>query len=186
MSFDETTGQLLRAIHFASQKHRDQRRKDRTASPYINHPVQVAEVLWRVGGVRDEVALVAAILHDTVEDTATTPEELEREFGAQVLGVVMEVTDDKRLPKDRRKQLQIEHAPHMSPQAKAVKLGDKICNLYDMIHSPPVLWPHGRVQEYVLWTERVVAGLRGTNAALEARYDELLAEAKSKLGLNRP
>lgn len=176
--FDESTGLFLKAIHFSADKHRDQRRKDLQQSPYINHPIEVAEELWEVGGVRESVPLIAAILHDTLEDTETTPDEISVLFGKKILSVVLEVTDDKSLPKQVRKQLQIEHAPHISSEAKLVKLADKICNLYDLIHSPPRMWNLARKREYLLWTEQVVAGLRGTNPALESHYDELLAEGK--------
>src|SRR3954464_12991765 len=120
----DAVGQLLAALHFAADKHRDQRRKDAGASPYINHPIEVAELLARVGGVRDLVVLQAAILHDTIEDTQTTPGELEAHFGARVRKVVEEVTDDTTLLKVDRKRLQIEHAPHLSREAQLVKLAD--------------------------------------------------------------
>lgn len=167
----ETTGTLLRALVFAAARHRDQRRKDALASPYINHPIAVATALWHEGGVRDEVALTAAILHDTIEDTGTTAAELAEAFGAAVAAVVVEVTDDKSLPKLRRKELQIEHAPHLSTPAKLVKLGDKLCNLRDIIDAPPANWPAERRAAYVAWTRDVVAGLRGVCAPLEAAFD---------------
>lgn len=179
--FDESTGLLLSAIHFSAGKHRDQRRKDQALSPYINHPIQVAHTLWQTGGVHDPITLAAAVLHDTLEDTATSAEELTALFGAEVLAVVQEVTDDKSLPKQERKRLQIEHAPHISAQAKLIKLADKICNLADVIASPPSNWSLERRQEYLLWTERVVSGLRGTNAALEETYDQLLSDGKVAL-----
>jgi guanosine-3',5'-bis(diphosphate) 3'-pyrophosphohydrolase len=138
---------LLNAIQFAAHKHRDQRRKDTEASPYINHPIAVANTLAGVGGVSDIVTLVAAVLHDTIEDTETTPEELEAAFGLEVRELVAEVTDDKNLPKEVRKQLQIDHAPHVSARAKAIKLGDKICNVRDVTSSPPSDWSLGRRQE---------------------------------------
>jgi guanosine-3',5'-bis(diphosphate) 3'-pyrophosphohydrolase len=177
-------GSLLQAILFAAEKHRDQRRKGADQAPYINHPIAVAEILWRVGGVRDEVTLQAAILHDTVEDTDTTPEELEILFGVEVRDVVMEATDDKSLPKAERKRLQIEHAPHKSVRARAVKIADKISNLRDIIHTPPPDWGEVRIREYALWSEQVVSGLRGFHPALEAAYDEVLCDAKASLGLN--
>lgn len=176
-------GSLLRAILFAAEKHRDQRRKGAQQAPYINHPIAVAETLWRVGGIRDEVTLLAAILHDTVEDTETTPEELEELFGREVRDVVMEATDDKSLPKLERKRLQVVHAPHKSVQARAVKIADKISNLRDIIHAPPGDWDEARICEYVLWSEQVVNGLRGYHPALEAAYDAVLHEAKSLKGL---
>ena len=152
--------ELLRALHFAAQKHRDQRRKDLDASPYINHPIEVAETLARVGGVNQLAVLQAAILHDTVEDTETTLEELEEAFGREVRELVDELTDDKRLPKAERKRLQVEHAPALSQRAKLVKLADKICNVRDIAHAPPRGWSRERRVEYLAWTERVVAGLR--------------------------
>ena len=174
---------LLKAARFSAEKHRDQRRKDSHASPYINHPLQVAETLASIGGVEDVSLLVAALLHDTVEDTGTRPEEIETEFGAEVLFLVMEVTDDKSLPKPERKRLQVEHAPHKSHRAKLLKLADKICNVNDILNTPPADWSLQRRREYLLWTEQVVAGLRGASPRLERRYDELLAEGKQALGL---
>ncbi|PWH17100.1 MAG: phosphohydrolase [Anaerolineae bacterium] len=181
--FDEPTGKLLTAIHFAALKHRDQRRKDTPLSPYINHPLEVARLLWEVGSVRDIATLTAAILHDTLEDTATTPEEIRQTFGEKVLGLVLEVTDDKSLPKMRRKRLQIEQAPHLSRQAKLIKLADKISNVHDLLYAPPRRWRLERKQKYLLWTEQVVAGLRGTNALLEQRYDALFQAGKTLLHL---
>ena len=124
---------------------------------------------------------MAAVLHDTLEDTETTPQELEARFGPEVRRVVEEVTDDKTLPKHVRKQLQIEHAPHVSERAKLVKLADKICNVRDVAHDPPVGWPLARRREYLDWTEAVVRGCRGCNGALERYYDALLAEAREEL-----
>jgi GTP diphosphokinase / guanosine-3',5'-bis(diphosphate) 3'-diphosphatase len=178
---DADLGTILNAVRFAADKHRAQRRKGAEEIPYVNHPIEVAELLWRVGGVRSVSVLAAAILHDTLEDTDATPEELDREFGAEVRRLVEEVTDDKSLPKQRRKELQVEHAPHKSAGAKAVKLGDKICNVRDVAFSPPAEWPVERRREYLDWSERVVAGLRGTNPALEAHFDEMLARARAAL-----
>ena len=180
---DDSVGLILKAIRFSAKKHNDQRRKDAKASPYINHPVKVAETLWRIGEVRDETLLVAAILHDTIEDTNTTADEIKTEFGREVLDLVLEVTDDKSLPKQTRKQLQIEHAPHKSEKAKLLKIADKINNISDIIKSPPESWSLERRQEYLLWSEKVVAGLRGVNPKLESQYDELLAEGKRSLGM---
>jgi guanosine-3',5'-bis(diphosphate) 3'-pyrophosphohydrolase len=173
---------LLQALHFAADKHREQRRKDVEASPYINHPIEVAEVIARVGQVTDLVVLQGAILHDTIEDTMTTPDELEALFGAEVRRVVEEVTDDKHLPKAERKRLQIEHAPHLSTRAQLVKLADKISNVRGVTETPPADWSLARRREYLDWTEHVVAGLRGCNAPLEALYDQLLAAGRKTLG----
>lgn len=180
---EDTTGIILKALRFSAEKHNDQRRRDAKASPYINHPIQVAETLWSVGAVRDGALLAAAILHDTIEDTDATPAEIEREFGEEVLSLVLEVTDDKSLPKEVRKQLQIENASSKSSKAKMLKLADKICNVHDLIYSPPSNWSLKRKQEYLLWSERVVQGVRGSSRELEARYDEVLNEGKRLLGM---
>jgi len=173
---------VLRALEFSAAKHRDQRRKDREASPYINHPIEVASVLANIGGVGDLTTLISAILHDTIEDTETAPEELENRFGRAVRLLVEEMSDDKRLAKAERKRLQVDHAPSLSERAKLIKLGDKICNLRDVIHRPPSHWPLERRREYLDWTERVVAGCRGCNPALEAWYDHVLREGRALLG----
>ena len=166
---------LLQAIAYAADKHRDQRRKDANASPYINHPIALANVLANEGGIDDEAVLVAAILHDTIEDTDTTADELRRLFGKRITDIVLEVTDDKALEKAERKRLQIEHAPHISRRAKLVKLADKICNLRDLAAAPPTGWDLARRQAYFDWAEQVVAGVRGRNAALDAAFDRALA-----------
>ena len=154
---------LLSAISFAAHKHRAQRRKDAEASPYINHPIALAHVLATEGGVTDLKTLMAAVLHDTVEDTETTYAELVDHFGRKVADVVMEVTDDKTLPKADRKRAQIEHAPHMSKRATLVKLADKICNLRDIATSPPADWPLQRRREYFDWASAVVDALPVVN-----------------------
>jgi guanosine-3',5'-bis(diphosphate) 3'-pyrophosphohydrolase len=172
---------LLGALHFAADRHRDKKRKDEGASPYINHPIAVAELLARVGGVTDLALLQAAILHDTIEDTDTTRQELAERFGERVAAIVAEVTDDKSLCKEERKRLQIEHAPGLSVAAKLVKLGDKIANVHDVLETPPSDWSTERRAGYVEWARRVVDGCRGTNAALERHFDELAERARAAL-----
>src|SRR5688572_5276428 len=167
---------LLKALAFAAHKHRDQRRKDAEASPYINHPIALADVLVNEGGVSDVEVLCAALLHDTVEDTDTTPQELEREFGPRIARIVAEVTDDQALPKAERKRLQVEHAPALSPEAKLVKLADKICNLRDVVHRPPAKWDSQRRREYFDWAKRVVDGVRGAHQGLETAFDAAYAK----------
>jgi guanosine-3',5'-bis(diphosphate) 3'-pyrophosphohydrolase len=166
-------GLVLKAMAFAADKHRNQRRKDADASPYINHPISLADVLWNVGRVRDPSIIAAALLHDTIEDTKTTKRELGRLFGAKIAGIVSEVTDNKELPKQRRKELQIEHAAYLSKRAKQVKLADKICNLIDILASPPKDWSIDRKREYFEWAKRVIDQVRGTNTKLERRFDQL-------------
>ena len=172
---------LLEATAFAAEKHKGQRRKGEDASPYINHPIEVARLIATVGGVSDIDVLRAAILHDTIEDTQTTGDELESRFGARVRSLVEEVTDDKSLPKQERKDRQVAHAPHLSSGAKLIKLGDKISNVTDVTEHPPAGWPIERRREYLDWTEAVIAGVRGTNAALEQHYDTILARGRKTL-----
>ena len=177
----EATTSLLRALKFAADKHRDQRRKGSDACPYINHPIEVAEILSRVGRITDIVTLQGAILHDTIEDTETTAEELEMQFGPEVRRVVEEVTDDKRLPKVERKRLQVEHAPSLSIRAKQIKIADKISNVRDVAYFPPSHWPWQRRSDYLDWAEQVVTGLRGSNPLIEDLFDLTLKEGKSVL-----
>ena len=162
---------VIQAAAFAAEKHRDQRRKDQNASPYINHPIALASVLASEAGICDATILAAALLHDTIEDTNTSAEELQSRFGADVASVVQEVTDDKSLPKEARKRLQIEHAAHASDRAKQVKLADKISNLRDINSSPPHDWSIDRKREYFDWAKRVVDQVRGVNASLERLFD---------------
>jgi GTP diphosphokinase / guanosine-3',5'-bis(diphosphate) 3'-diphosphatase len=147
---------FVRALAFASRKHSQQRRKDADASPYINHPIALVSILAVEAGINDSETLCAALLHDTIEDTDTSVEELVETFGRPVAALVQEVTDDKHLPKAERKRHQVEHAAHLSPKARAVKIADKIANLRDVADSPPSKWPHSRRQEYFDWAKQVV------------------------------
>ncbi|MBL0029103.1 MAG: bifunctional (p)ppGpp synthetase/guanosine-3',5'-bis(diphosphate) 3'-pyrophosphohydrolase [Rhodanobacteraceae bacterium] len=168
-------GLFVNAVAFAADKHRKQRRKDAEESPYINHPIALANVLANEGGVSDGAVLCAAVLHDTIEDTETTSEELTAIFGPKITAIVLDVTDDKSLEKHVRKQRQIEHAPHISNEAKLVKLADKICNLQDILAAPPANWTSERKQDYFDWATKVVDGVRGIHPELEATFDRLLA-----------
>ena len=163
---------LVKAMAFAAHKHKDQRRKDEAASPYINHPVQLVDVLVHEGGITDLSTIVAAMLHDTVEDTDATPQEIELLFGVDVRLIVEEVTDDKSIGRQACKQHQIDKAPFLSRQARAVKLADKICNLRDIASNPPAGWALDRRQAYFDWAKQVIDGLRGVHPALEAAFDE--------------
>ena len=170
-----THGKLIQALAFASSKHRDQRRKDVCASPYINHPIQLVDVLCNEAGIEDINVLTCAILHDTVEDTETTAEELTQHFGQQICDIVLEVSDDANLCKKDRKQEQINHAAMLSDEAKLVKLADKICNLRDVADNPPAGWGIERRQEYFDWALAVIDGLRGIHPGLEAIFDQAYA-----------
>jgi (p)ppGpp synthase/HD superfamily hydrolase len=167
-----TTVEVLRAADFAARRHAAQRRKGAAQEPYVNHLLEVAHLLADATGGSDTVLIVAGLLHDTVEDVDVTREELEREFGAEVSALVAEVTDDKSLPKEGRKRLQVETTPHKSDRAKMLKMADKISNLRALISSPPPDWPLERRVAYFYWARDVVAGCRGVNAALERLFDE--------------
>lgn len=167
---------FIKALSFAAEKHRNQRRKDAKASPYINHPIALADVLANEGNITDIETLCAAVLHDTIEDTDATVEELKEIFGQKITAIVLELTDDKSLPKSVRKQKQIEHAPCCMREAKLVKLADKICNLRDILSAPPVKWSTERKNAYFKWAEDVVKSIRGTQFELEVIFDNLVKE----------
>lgn len=157
---------VIRAIQFASEKHRDQHRKNRTQAPYINHPIEVMAILSAYG-VEDPDVLAAAVLHDTVEDTNTTKKELIKHFGERVTSIVLECTDDKSLPKVDRKKAQVAKAAHKSTEAKLVKLADKLSNLRDLAVDPPKFWSEDRVRGYVVWAYFVCSQMRGINEKLD-------------------
>ncbi len=172
-------GVFLKAVAYATEKHRRQRRKDAAATPYINHPVQVADLLWQVG-VRDIDVLSAAILHDTIEDTDATKEELLGLFGENICNLVMEVTDDKLLPTGERKRLQIHNAPKLSIHAKWIRIADKICNVGDIGTSPPPSWDLATIKGYFIWTEKVVERCKGCHPELEQRFKVTLQSSREK------
>lgn len=174
-----TTAHFLQALSFAADKHRHQRRKDSAQTPYINHPIAVANILLNEAGVDDESVLIAALLHDTVEDTNASFKEIEYRFGRQVRNIVDEVTDDKSLPSEERKQRQIDHAPSLSDRARLVKLADKTANLRDVAAAPPEGWPVSRLDSYLEWGKAVVDNIRGSHAPLEALFDEAYAQGKA-------
>jgi guanosine-3',5'-bis(diphosphate) 3'-pyrophosphohydrolase len=178
---EQDMSSILTALHLSAEKHRNQRRKDVESTPYINHPIEVADLLWGLGSVRDISVIVAALLHDIIEDTKTEPDEIARQLGETVLSLVLEVTDDKGLPKSERKRLQVENAPHLTKAAKQIKLADKICNVRDVANSPPKDWDKQRRKDYLDWAEKVVEGIRGCNPPLEAFYDEVLRDGRKKL-----
>ena len=172
---------LLQALEYAADMHRDQRRKNVEASPYINHPIQVAEVLATVGEVDDLETLMAAVLHDTVEDTETTFTDLTEKFGKSVSNLVAEVTDDKSLPKHERKRQQVEHSPTLTDKAKMIKIADKTCNVRDIGSKPPAGWDQERREQYFEWAEAVVAACSGVNSQLEDYFHQCVAESRALL-----
>jgi len=170
---------FLKALHLSARQHASQRRKDALASAYINHPIHLVKVLWEVGKVREPDVLIAALLHDTLEDTVErcSPEydrlaqEIGGLFGSDVRSVVEEVTDDKCQSYKERKKKQIQHAGSLSRHAKLVKLADKISNVSDILINPPAKWTVNKKREYLEWAGKVVKEIRGTNEALEKEFD---------------
>ena len=173
--------QLLRAIHFAAEQHRDHRRKGKTGAPYINHPITVAEQLSRAGEQDNIDLLMAAVLHDVIEDTETTQEEMEALFGKSVTAIVMEVTDDKSLDEKERKRLVVQQIAGKSREARLLKLSDMIANIYDVIHHPPN-WSRDRKHRYFDWCEQVAREIEGIHPALERQFRILIGDGRRKLG----
>jgi GTP diphosphokinase / guanosine-3',5'-bis(diphosphate) 3'-diphosphatase len=172
---------ILRAASFAAEKHRDQTRKDAHRSPYINHPLEVASYLADVGAVTDEAVLIAALLHDTIEDTDTTAEEIRAEFGPRVADLVLACSDDKALPKAERKRLQIAKARDTCDDAKLVKIADKVCNLRDILGSPPLGWSIERRLAYFEWSHEVLSRMTGVNPAMDRDANDVLIEGTAVL-----
>jgi guanosine-3',5'-bis(diphosphate) 3'-pyrophosphohydrolase len=172
---------VTHALELAAVKHTDQRRKGARGEPYINHLAEVARLLADATGGGDAVLIAAGLLHDTIEDTDTSYAEIEAAFGAEVADLVQEVTDDKSLPKQERKRLQVEKAPGKSPRAKLIKIADKISNLRALLRTPPADWSLTRKRDYFDWAAAVVAGCRGFNPALDQAFDQAHAEGVAAL-----
>jgi (p)ppGpp synthase/HD superfamily hydrolase len=177
---------LTRAFGFAARRHAGQRRKGSGAEPYVNHLAEVALLVAEATGGDDAALVTAALLHDTVEDTGTSSEELEREFGRDVASLVLEVTDDKSLAQERRKRLQIEQAASRSPRARLLKIADKTSNLRSVAATPPLGWSLERRRAYVQWARDVVDRCRGVSAALEASFDAAVVAAVSRIESDAP
>jgi GTP diphosphokinase / guanosine-3',5'-bis(diphosphate) 3'-diphosphatase len=171
-----TSSLILRAAAFAADRHRDQRRKGADESPYINHPFAVASALCDEGGVSDGELLAAALLHDTIEDTATTQEELRKVFGTRIAAIVAELTDDKSLSKAERKRIQLDNASLVSKDAQQLKIADKLCNLREILSSPPADWPLFRKYQYFDWAKAVVDQVRESNPRLAEKFDVAYAQ----------
>jgi (p)ppGpp synthase/HD superfamily hydrolase len=167
---------ILRAAHQTAHWHAKQRRKGAGQEPYVNHLIEVADLVAQAGGSTD--VIVAAFLHDAVEDQKISPETIAGMFGDAVAALVMEVTDDKNLEQDERKRLQVEHAPHLSPGAALIKLADKVSNVHSVTRSPPADWSADRRHEYVAWCGKVVARLPAVSPWLTDEFDRAVAEFK--------
>ena len=172
---------IEKALEFATEKHKNHKRADEEKSPYIVHPIAVRHILSDVGGVEDAEVLAAALLHDTLEDTPTTREELIENFGQRVCSLVEEVSDDKTLPRLQRKQRQIDHAKKISEGAALIKLGDKISNVTDITNTPPTNWDSNRRLEYFDWAEKVINNCPKVNTSLENHFKDIIQKGREKL-----
>lgn len=170
---------LVQALHYAAEQHRHQRRKDVDASPYINHPIALLHILSVEAGVDDQDVLIAAVLHDVIEDCSGPGQihiearrtEIREQFGERVLELVEAVSDDKSLPKPERKRAQLAHAGDLPYGARLIKLADKTANLRDLADFPPDGWSRDRLEQYVAWAGDIVDAIRGTHPRLEALFD---------------
>ncbi len=172
---------LLKAIHFAAQKHQNQRRKNTAQTPYIGHPIEAAHLLAE-GGVTNTEILQAAVLHDTLEDTNTTFEELEANFGKEVATTVRECTDNKKLNKIHRKMMQLVHADTLSYSAQLVKAADKLSNLSNLVSDPPAHWTKSEILGYAVWSWFVVQGLKSASPLCPQIFEKL-DQVFQKLGV---
>jgi (p)ppGpp synthase/HD superfamily hydrolase len=172
--------EILQALDFAARKHKFQRRKGFYRIPYINHPIRVMLILSKEGGIASPIILAAAALHDVLEDTECSEDEISQQFGSEVLRIVKEVTDDMRLPSAERKRLQIIKTPGLSEEGRLIKIADKIANMQDILNYP-IEWTRQRKRNYFAWAKEVVNGCRGINAGLEKAFDEILETGLSKL-----
>lgn len=173
---------LMQATDYAARQHIGQRRKGERAEPYVNHLTEVASLLAEATAGGDLVLVMGGLLHDTIEDTGATADDLQNRFGREVAALVAEVTDDKSLPKEKRKRLQVETTSAKSARAKLLKIADKTSNLRGLVTSPPAGWTEARLRGYVDWAEAVVRFCRGLNAPLEAAFDEAHAAALARFG----
>ncbi|MGB3406511.1 MAG: HD domain-containing protein [Jannaschia sp.] len=177
------TAEILEAARFAARAHHGQTRRGADDIPYVDHVLDVAARLATVHP-GDETLIVAALLHDTIEDCDVTAEDIERRFGPEVSYLVQEVTDDRTLPKAARKIAQEDHVRHASDRAKRLKLADKAANVTAIARTPPD-WSPDRMEEYVDWALRVLGPVRGLDPALEASFDAAVTEARAAIATRR-
>ncbi len=184
---NDTYTKVFKALEFAAVRHKHQVRKGEVKIPYINHPINVVTLLTEYEENETNL-LSAAALHDVIEDTAKGKNEIDElskiikeEFGDKVLEIVLEVSDDKTLPYQERKRLQIKNTPFLSNEGKKLKISDKICNIRDMMKHPPTDWSADRKATYLEWAKNVIEGARGVNPNMEAYFDKIIQKAYHSL-----
>lgn len=163
------------ACYFAANAHKRQKRKDATGTPYINHPIDVANILADAG-ITDPDILCAAVLHDTIEDTYVTYDLIKEQFGEKVANIVKECSDDKSYPKEIRKQMQLKHSTNASVEAKLVKAGDKLSNIGDLDSNPPANWTQDEIQGYITWCYAVCLEIKGHNQIVDQRLSDIFTK----------
>jgi GTP diphosphokinase / guanosine-3',5'-bis(diphosphate) 3'-diphosphatase len=171
---------IFEALKFAAYKHRKQKRKGAVGIPYINHPIDVANLLITEIEEPSPDLIIAALLHDVIEDTRTKFSDLEKQFGPSVTDIVREVTDDMTLPSIIRKREQINKAESLSYNARCIKIADKTCNINDLLFTR-IKWSRKRKIEYIVWANSVVLQIRDTHEGLISQFDEMLKKAGSIL-----
>ncbi|MCB0587630.1 MAG: bifunctional (p)ppGpp synthetase/guanosine-3',5'-bis(diphosphate) 3'-pyrophosphohydrolase [Phaeodactylibacter sp.] len=177
---NDLLAKVMDAAVYAAMKHQYQRRAGYDKLPYMNHLLKVTEALIRIGGERDEALLLAAVLHDVLEDTDATHEELARHFGREAADIVLELTDDMSIPYMERKWLQVEKARQLSEKARKIRIVDKATNIRDIL-SYPLDWPLEKKENYLDNSIQVVSRIRGANPRLDAWFDETAAWARQRL-----
>lgn len=183
----QNQAKIIEATAFAEERHKGQTRKGVGKVPYINHPIAVAKLLSDFGE-SDTDLIISALLHDVIEDTTKNEQEIKEisnvildKFGENVLLTVLEVSDNKSLPVEERKRLQVIHTPDLSDRAKKLKIADKICNILDIKNDPPENWPQERKLKYLEWAKQVVNGAKGINKKLDQYFDQVFDDVYTNL-----
>lgn len=169
---------VLEAVGFAAEGHNGQLRENPEKTPYIIHPIRVTEHLMTIANVHERDILVAALLHDTVEDTKITFADIQKSFGTTAEGYVRELTDNMSLPQEERMKLQIETAPKKSLAAAQIKLADKYDNLKSLQSNPPATWDQKKIDEYFLSAKKVTSSLPAANVPLKKAVDDVISQYK--------
>ena len=172
---------ISEAAELAARRHNGMARKGRGNEPYINHLAEVANLLAAATDGADAELVAAGWLHDVIEDTDTTREELARKFSDRIASLVVECTDEMSLPKAERRRRQVVDAPKKSAGARLIKIADKISNVGARIHSDPTTEERNDLADYAGWAEQVVAGCRGGNAWLDTKFDDMVRTARASL-----
>ncbi|HEC60508.1 hypothetical protein LCGC14_0950780 [marine sediment metagenome] len=160
------TSQLIEAFLFAAQAHKEQRRKGNGGAPYINHLIEVVSLLSSTAKVDDTDILIAAALHDILEDTPITVTEITKRYGSNVLSYVQAVSDDKALTLIERRAKQLKSMNESSDPIKYIKLADHCSN----IASLPPTWDKQRLKEYIGWSQSVAEKCFDVSEPLAVEY----------------